>query len=314
MIISASRRTDIPNYYSEWFYNRIKEGYVCSRNPMNYHQVSKISLSPDVIDGIVFWTKNPEPMLSRLSELNDYTYYFQFTLTPYGKDIEPNLPPKSDRVISTFRKLSDTIGADRVIWRYDPIIISKKYPLDYHIHAFGKIAEELKGYTHKVIISFLDENYRGVKSNIKELSLLAFPPEDQIKLSEQLANTAHENGYTIESCAEALSLNNFGIEHARCIDDRLLAKLNGCELELDKDKNQRLECGCVTSVDIGMYNTCRNGCRYCYANYNQGAIGGNSAKHNVQSPLISGDIEGDDKVHERDMKSNRIVQMRMANV
>jgi len=169
MIISASRRTDIPSYYSEWFFNRIKEGFVFARNPMNFRQISRIKLTPDVVDGIVFWTKNPIPMLERLGELKEYMYYFQFTVTPYGKDVEPNLPKKNSELLTGFKRLSDTIGTDRIVWRFDPIFINNKYTLDYHIQAFEKIAEELHDYTRKVTISFIDVDYRGVKSNIQEL-------------------------------------------------------------------------------------------------------------------------------------------------
>jgi hypothetical protein len=311
MIISASRRTDIPAYYSDWFYNRIKEGFVLARNPMNFHQIGKINLSPDVVDGIVFWTKNPLPMLGRLGELKEYMYYFQFTVTPYGKDVEPNIPSKNDLVISAFRQLSDIIGADRVIWRYDPILISERYPLDYHIRAFGKIAEELHDYTRKVTISFIDVDYRGVKSNIKELALQDFPPDIQTELAAQLAEIANNYGLLIDTCAETIDLRQFGIEHARCIDERLLGKLLGCSLNVDKDKNQRLECGCVTSVDIGMYNTCPNGCRYCYANYSKNAVNGNFAKHNPTSPLISGEVGEEDIIKEREAKSCRDSQLRL---
>ena len=156
MIISASRRTDIPNYYSEWFFNRIKEGYVLVRNPMNISQVSKISLSPDVVDGIVFWTKNPLPILDRLEELREYTYYFQFTLTPYGKDVEPNVPSKNDLIIPSFRKLSERIGKERVVWRYDPILFNDKYTMDYHVKYFKTLAAKLHAYTEKCIVSILD--------------------------------------------------------------------------------------------------------------------------------------------------------------
>ena len=136
MIISASRRTDIPAFYSDWFFNRIKEGYVLVRNPMNAHQISKISLSADVIDCIVFWTKNPRPMINRLDELKDYNYYFQFTLNSYAKDIEPNVPSKDKEIIKSFRELSEKIGKDRVVWRYDPILINDNYSVDHHIKYF----------------------------------------------------------------------------------------------------------------------------------------------------------------------------------
>lgn len=314
MIISASRRTDIPTYYSDWFLNRIKEGFVLVRNPMNIHRISRINLSPDVVDGIVFWTKNPIPMIDRLDELKDYMYYFQFTLTSYGKTVEPNLPDKPDVIISAFKKLSAQIGADRVIWRYDPILINGQYTMDYHVRAFEKIARELHDYTKKVTISFINEDYRGVKSNSKELALLSFPQEDQIKLSQSLAEVAQGYGLGIDTCAEKIDLQQFGIGHARCIDGRLLSKLIGGPLNVKKDKTQRLECGCAASIDIGMYNTCCNGCRYCYANYSRNTVKENFNNHNVQSPLISGEVGDDDKINDRKVKSYKENQLRLGSL
>lgn len=154
MILSASRRTDIPNYYSEWFFNRIREGFVYVRNPMNAQQVSKIDITPKVVDCIVFWTKNPEPMLDRLDELASYKYYFQFTLTGYGKDMECNVPHKKEKMIPIFQELSKKIGTKKVIWRYDPILFTKKYTPEYHLKAFEQIATALQGYTEKCVVSF----------------------------------------------------------------------------------------------------------------------------------------------------------------
>jgi len=308
MIISASRRTDIPSFYSEWFFNRIKEGFVLVRNPMNYHQVSKVNLKPDVVDGIVFWTKNPLPMLDRLSELKDYMFYFQFTITPYGTDIEPNIPSKT---IDTFKRLADIIGPERVIWRYDPIFINENYTYDYHLNTFGKIANELKGYTNKIIFSFIAIKYREVKRNIKRLALQDINPDTQIKMAEQLAQIAKSNNLQIESCADTFNLEKFGIGQARCIDDKLFGKLLGCELDITKDKNQRTECGCITSIDIGMYNTCLNGCLYCYANYSKHNLQENHAKHDTGSPLLSGYINEEDKISERITKSNRNAQLQL---
>jgi DNA repair photolyase len=281
---------------------------------MNAHQVSSIKLTPDVVDAIVFWTKNPLPMLDRLDDLKNYTYCFQFTITPYGKDVEPNIPSKNDVILSTFKRLSDMIGADRIIWRYDPIMLSEKYSMEYHIHAFDKIAANLHKYTRKVTISFIDDSYRGVKSNIKALRLSGFPLETQIKLSSQLAKIAHGYGLTIDTCTEAVDLCQFGIEHARCIDDRLFRKLLDCHLNVDKDKTQRLECGCVASIDIGMYNTCSNGCCYCYANHSHKAVASNVVKHNPLSPLISGEISEKDKINERVAKSCKDVQLHISGI
>ncbi len=156
MILSVSRRTDIPNYYSRWFINRLKSGYLYVRNPMNPHQVSRIDLSPEVVDCIVFWTKNPENMIGQLEELREYMYYFQFTLTGYGREVEPNLPDKREKLIPVFRQLSEKIGRQRVIWRYDPIFISRKYTVEYHLKAFAEIAVRLADYTVRVVISSMD--------------------------------------------------------------------------------------------------------------------------------------------------------------
>ncbi len=270
---------------------------------MNIHQISKISLTPEVVDGIVFWTKNPLPMLARLSEIKDYMYYFQFTITPYGKDVEPHVPIKSSKVLTSFKRLSDMIGADRIVWRYDPILINERYSLDYHIRAFRKIAEELHEYTRKVTISFIDEDYRGVKNNIKKLALHDFPATSQTQISASLAEIAQSYGLKIDTCAEKVELRHFGIEHARCIDDRIFSQLLGCHLNVKKDKTQRLECGCVESIDVGMYNTCPNCCRYCYANYSQNIVAKNFANHNPLSPLISGELRSDDKITLREVKS-----------
>lgn len=312
MIISASRRTDIPTYYSEWFMNRIREGFVLVRNPMSFHQISKISLSPDVVDGIVFWTKNPIPMLDKLNKLKDYTFYFQFTVTSYGKDIEPHIPSKNDVIIPAFQRLSEQIGSDRVVWRYDPILLNAKYTIEYHIRAFEKIAQQLNKYTKKCTISFIDF-YRNTSNNVKGLELLDFSEDKMLELSKSLAEIAHEYGLRIDTCAEKIDLQQFGIEHARCIDNYLFEKLLGCSLHVGKDKNQRLECGCVASIDIGMYNTCKNGCRYCYANYSDKSVKTNTEKHDPSSPLLFGKVCSDDVIKERKVDSCRDMQINLMN-
>ena len=310
MIISASRRTDIPSYYADWFYNRIKEGYVCVRNPMNVHQISRISLSPDVIDGIVFWTKNPHPMMDRLDLLKNYMYYFQFTINSYGRDIEANIPSKNDIIIPTFRTLSDKIGPERVIWRYDPILLTEKYSVDYHIHYFEEIAKRLSGYTEKCIISFVDL-YRNTKSNTKDLGLLPLETTTMYEIAHRMSEIALKYGIKMESCAEKINLEQFGIEHGHCIDCSLFERLLGCRLDLGKDKNHREECGCVASVDIGMYNTCKNGCKYCYANYSANTVAKHYASHNPESSLISGVIGDEDVVKDRVVKSCKDCQLNL---
>ena len=309
MIISASRRTDIPTYYSNWFFNRIMDGYVLVRNPMNAHQISKIALNPDVVDGIVFWTKNPIPMLNQLNVLRDYMYYFQFTLNSYAQDVETHVPNKQKHIIPAFKKLSDMIGPDRIIWRYDPIFLFFTYTPEYHIRYFERIAKELSPYTKKCTISFIDF-YRNTSKNVSGLSLRDFPEETQKSLAKELAAIAHSYGLLIDTCAEGIELQEYDIEHARCIDDRLLSKLLDCPLDIGKDKGQRLECGCIESIDIGAYNTCRNGCKYCYANYSEKTVCSNFAKHIPDSPLLFGEVGPDDKITERKVTSCKINQIR----
>lgn len=307
MIISASRRTDIPTYYSEWFLNRIREGFVYVRNPMNIHQISKIALTPDIVDGIVFWTKNPTPMLPKLDELKDYVYYFQFTLNAYGKDIEANIPSKNDIIIPAFRELSRKIGAERVIWRYDPILLTSKYTIDYHVKYFEEIAKRLSGYTLKCVISFLDI-YRNTKTNLKGSDLLPLQETEMLVLAMKLSDIAHKYHLAVESCAERINLEQFGISHGHCIDGNLFQRLLGQKLDLDKDPNQREECSCMASIDIGMYNTCKNGCLYCYANHSSKAVIHNFKMHDPCSPLISGTIVEEDRISVRKVKSCRICQ------
>lgn len=310
MIISASRRTDIPSYYAEWFYNRMKDGYVLVRNPMNFHQISRINLAPEVVDGIVFWTKNPSPMLPRLHELDVYTYYFQFTLTPYGTDVEQGLPSKRNVIIPSFIELSNRIGADRVIWRYDPILLNEKYTIEKHISYFEMLSKLLKGYTKKCIISFVDM-YKNTVNNDKELRLQAIKNEDMHHLAMGFSGIARRYGIELCTCSEQIDLSGYGISHAHCIDKKLLEALGDCTLNVTKDKSQRKECGCVESIDIGAYNSCKNLCKYCYANYNANTIDANFQAHNPTSPLLYGEAGDMDKITERKVQSFRDVQMRL---
>ena len=308
MILSVSRRTDVPNYYSDWFLNRIKEGFLYVRNPMNPHQISRIDLAPEVVDCIVFWTKNPAKMLERLDELRDYMYYFQFTLTGYGKDVEPGLPDKRGELIPTFQKLSERIGAKRVIWRYDPIFISRNYPIEYHLKAFEEIAHSLYGYTQKAVISFLDL-YAKTQRNTDGLQIENLPDQGMLELAKQLVDIAVKYGMTVESCAEAIELQSVGVKHGSCIDKKLIEEIIGCKLTVDKDKNQRAECGCFESVEVGTYNTCKNGCRYCYANFNDAAVKESVTAYDVDSPLLCGSVGSQDKLTVRKVKSQKDNQM-----
>lgn len=281
----------------------LKEGYVCVRNPMNIHQISQISLSPDVVDGIVFWTKNPTPMLERIHELDNYTYYFQFTLNSYGKDIEKNVPSKNDVIIPTFKKLSSIIGKERIVWRYDPILINEHYTREYHKKYFQKLCDSLCNYTEKCTVSFVDL-YKNTERNTKSLNIHTPSNEEVLELMSFFSKIAHENGIYIDTCTEEYDLSSLNIKHACCIDKSRLERIGNYQLKIGKDKNQRSICGCIESIDIGMYNTCENGCMYCYANFNCEMARKNHNKHNPLSPLISGEIEYDDKLNIRNVKSN----------
>ena len=303
----------VHNYYSEWFYNRIKEGFLCVRNPMNYHQISEIKITPDLVDCIVFWTKNPLPMIERLDELNKYNYYFQFTLTGYAKDIEMNLPNKKTSMIPIFQELSRKIGKQKVIWRYDPIFFSERYTVDYHLKAFESIAKALNGYTEKCVISFVDI-YPKNKKNMNKIAMYDLDEEALKNFAKKLWRIADENHMEIGSCAEKIDLGECGIVHNSCIDKELIEKIIGCRLKAKKDKNQRTECGCIESVEIGAYNTCKNGCVYCYANYSPKSVETNSAKHDPMSPLLCGHIEAEDKINIRKVGSLRESQLSIFDV
>lgn len=301
MILSVSRRTDIPAFYSEWFFNRIKAGFVDVRNPMNIHRVSRVKITPDVVDCIVFWTKNPKPMLSRMNELSDYKYYFQFTVNPYDKLIEEEVPKKYN-IFDTFKAFSDKIGSNRVIWRYDPILLSDIIDVSYHIKYFEEIAKRLEGYSTRCVISFVDL-YKKVQSNIDGLNIRE-PNLDEInKVIKEIVPIAKFYGFTIQSCAESIDLDEYGIEHGSCIDSKLISSLVGYPLLLKKDKNQRKECGCVESIDIGEYNTCCHHCVYCYANFNQAIVNRKAKEHDPHSTLLVGKLTEQDKVYERKVAS-----------
>lgn len=308
MILSASRRTDLPNYYADWFFRRLQEGFVLVRNPMNPHQISRIALSPAVVDCIVFWTKNPENMLPRLGELSAYPYYFQFTLTGYGRDIEPHLPDKKNCLIPVFQSLAAHIGKERVVWRYDPILLNARYTVPYHLNAFEQIAGHLCGYTEKVVISFVDL-YVKTKRNTEELSIC--PPEGGTLFSmvQQMVQIAARSGMTVETCAESLDLWALGVQRGSCIDPRLIERITGYPLRGAKDRNQRAACGCMESVDIGAYHTCRNGCKYCYANFSPERVANTVRRYTESSSLLCGQVGPQDVITERPVHSLRDIQL-----
>ncbi len=305
MILSASRRTDIPAFWSDWFLRRLREGYVYVRNPMNPRQISRIPLSPDVVDCIVFWTKNPAPLVKRLDELEGYPCYFQYSLTGYGKDVESGLPDKKTVLIPLFRELSQRLGPKRVVWRYDPILFSRRYPPEYHLRAFEEIAKRLEGYGERVVISFVDL-YAKTKRGTAGLELSPPPSDGELlDFAAKLSAIAGKYGFEMESCAEKLDLEPAGVRHGSCIDKALIEEIIGCRLAAAKDKNQRSQCGCFESVDVGLYNTCRNGCRYCYATFNPEQVERQVALYDPASPLLCSKVEAGDVIRERKVASLR---------
>jgi hypothetical protein len=294
MIISASRRTDIPAFYSRWFFNRLEQGFVMVRHPVNPLLVRKIDLSPEHIDGIVFWSKNPRPMMDRLDQLSPYRFYFLFTITPYGPDLEKNLPAKEE-VIDTFIELSRRIGREKVIWRYDPVLLSDRIDDDYHRLHFDYIAGRLHSYTGRCIISFLDM-YKKCERHLKGFNIKTLNSDDMQRLAGILGGIAGHYDLEVATCAEEMDLQGMGIQHGKCIDDELLSRICGGRLALKKDPHQRKTCRCVESVDIGAYDTCPHHCLYCYANSNALAVQRNAALHDPASPFLSGQLPEKEKI------------------
>lgn len=302
MILSVSRRTDIPAFYAEWFMERLRDKYVLVRNPFNAHSISRIPLSPENIDIIVFWTKNSKPIHKYLDEIDNlgYKYYFQYTITPYKKDMEENLPDKKE-IIKSFQTLSEKIGSKKVILRYDPVILTDNYTIDYHKKAFEKLCLYLKDYTNKIIISFLDY-YNNTEKNLQHHNIHNITNKEMYIMAEYFAETAKTYNLKIESCAEQIDLEHFGIHHGKCIDDELIEKITGYKITAPKD-NQRTQCGCIKCIDIGEYNTCIHNCLYCYANINKDTAYKNFKLHNKKSPLLTGSInEIKDKITDRNIK------------
>lgn len=289
MILQTGMRTDIPAFYSEWFMNRIKEGYVFVRNPYYPEQVTRYEINTNVVDLIAFCTKNPIPMMKYIEKLKAYGQYWFVTITPYGKDLEPNVPDKNI-VIKCFRELSGIIGINSMGWRYDPVITNEKYSVEYHIYAFEKIASRLSGCTETCIISFVDL-YEKVRRNAPEIRSVT--AEEQMILAKSFAETGRKYGITVKGCHENPSLAEYGIDMSGCLNRSVYEKALGISLDMPKKKSQR-ECSCFFGTDIGAYNSCGHLCRYCYANADADSVRKNIARHDPDSPfLIGGSLPND---------------------
>ena len=299
MILSASRRTDIPAFYSEWFINRLREGYVLVPNPYNTKHLSQITFSAETVDCIVFWTKDASPIFNKLGsieELGYKDYYFEFTITAYDESIEKQLPSKSE-IIKTFQRLSDKIGANRVDWRFDPIIINEQLTDNLILNQFEKLCKQLARYTTKCIISFVDA-YRHINLRFKDLS-----KEKQEYMAIHLAKIASAYNIRLYTCSEEQDFSLYGIHHSACIDKEKIESIIGCKLLARKDAGQRKCCGCIESVDIGIYNTCNHACAYCYATTNPKISERNRLLHDPHSPMLIGIPNGDEMMIPKIMKS-----------
>ena len=293
MILFASGRTDIPAFYSNWFINRVKAGFVDVRNPFNQKLVSRINFSD--VDLIMFCSKNPLPMIDKLDILN-VPVLFHVTVTPYGKDVEPNIPDKR-LIIEGVKKLSLVLGIDNVVVRYDPIFLSDKYSVDYHIRAFDKLCKNLNGYVNKIIVSFMDE-YKNVRRNKNILKYKAFTREDYKKIGEDFSKSAMDNGMSVQTCFEDEDLTEYGFVKGECLSHELAYILTGKKFKSSNVRKEK-KCECVQMVDIGDYNSCMHMCKYCYANYDEKAVSSNFERHDDNSSLLIGSLQSDDVIKVR---------------
>ena len=292
MILNTGQRTDIPAFFSEWFMNRVNEGFVMVRNPYNQSAVTRFEIRPDLVDLIGFCTKNPLPLLPFVEELDKrgYGQFWQVTITPYGRDIEPGVPDKRD-IVAAFQKLSALVGKERIVWRYDPIFLSPKYTQDYHARAFEKMAAALCGCTDYCVISFIDL-FPKVRRNFPEAREVG--ADEQIALGKQLIEIAARYGITIRTCGEGNILEPYGAECGGCMTPAIYERAVGQSLVFGRFTPSRKECACYLSCDIGAYSTCQHFCRYCYANSDWRAVKKNAGRHDPRSPfLIGGPLPGD---------------------
>lgn len=299
MILHTGMRTDIPAFYSQWLLNRLNEGYVLVRNPFDPSAVTRYRLDPSVVDLICFCTKNPAPMLPYLDRLSAYGQYWFVTITPYGTDIEPHVPPK-EQVLDSFLSLSQTLGAHRVAWRYDPILIHDRYTSGYHLEQFESMAQKLKGATDTCIISFVDL-YEKVKRNFPQL--MPVPFQEQAALTSEMAAIAARCGMVLKTCGEGERHAQYGADPSGCMTISVFEKALGEKLKPPRFQHQRKECACFLGSDIGAYHTCAHLCRYCYANDDAGLVRHNQLRHDPASPFLIGHAMPGDRIREAEQES-----------
>lgn len=290
MILNVSSRTDIIAFYEKWLIKRVEAGFVDVRNPFNPKLVSRINFSD--VDLILFCTKNPIPILNDLNKIK-IPYLFQITITPYKRDIEPNVPSKKE-VIEAVKKISQAIGKENVSVRYDPIFLSEKYNITYHIKAFKKLCMLLNGYVETIIVSFLDE-YKNVLKNKNVLQYRKFTEEDYKIIGKNFSKIAKLNNMKVQTCFEDRNLTEYGFTKGECLSHELAYRLTGKKYKSWKAR----KCNCVEMVDIGVYNSCKHFCKYCYANYDEKIVNNNFKNHDINSSLLIGNVKNDDIIKTR---------------
>lgn len=310
MIIQTGLRTDIPAFYTPWLLRRLSEGYALVRNPYNPGAVTRYSLSPDVVDVIAFCTKNPAPMLPHLDALAPYGQYWYVTITPYGPDVEPHVPPK-EQVMADFLKLSAALGPDCVGWRYDPILLTETYTVERHIADFEAMARTLAGSTRVCVISFIDL-YQKVRRNFPEAREVPVP--ERIALGRAFADIGRRYGMTVKSCAEGDLLAPYGVDCSGCMTMATYEAALGAKLDAPRRREATRDCACHLTCDIGAYDTCGHLCRYCYANASPDAALHNLRRHDPASPFLLGGPLPGDRVHQAKQKSWRTGQLRIPGI
>lgn len=299
MIINTGQRTDIPAFYPKWLANRFKEQIVCVRNPFNPDMVSRYRLSPETVDVIGFCSKNPAPFFEYMDIIRDYGQYWFVTITPYGRDIEPNVPDKH-KILEDFKTLSKMVGVNCIGWRYDPILVTDRYTTEYHLKAFEQMAASLSGYTNTVVISFIDL-YEKVRRNFPEAR--AVSRQDQHFLGKEMIEIARDYGMVVKPCGEGQFLAEYGADCSGCMTIATYEKAIGQRLIVPNKKPARKECACYLSGDIGAYDSCGHLCRYCYANNDIEAVKRNMKLHDPKSPFLIGNYREGDIIHDVKMES-----------
>ncbi len=300
MIINTGGRTDTVQYYTEWLLKRFREGYVLSRNPLFTNKITRYELTPDKVDCVVFCSKNYKPILSGLHEVTDrFNTYFHYTITAYGKDIEPGVPCIEESM-ETLIELSKLVGKERVAWRYDPVLLTNDYTVSRHFETFERMAKMLAPYVDRCIFSFV-EMYKKLQLNMPEI--IPMSEQDMDILAGGLGTIAHKYGIHIQTCGTNGDFTKYGIYSSGCMTLDILGNANGIEFKKLKHKGSRQGCHCIESRDIGAYDTCLNGCKYCYANKNPYKAFENFKYHNPDSPLLLGNVTEDDTVIQGAQKS-----------